>query len=221
MNPLRTAQRILIVDDHVIIRRGLRNLITARLSGMVVEDVATLAAMDFLLARGPEPDLMLLDLQLSDGNAMDRLPDLHKVYPGLRMLIYSMNSERLYGQRVLALGCAGFLSKNATEDEVMRAIQLVLHGGSYIGYETELRILDQMRDKDPKSPSDPFERLSGREMRVLNELLAGAGVKEISTRMGLGISTVATYKARLFDKLGVTNLMDLQTLARAHKHYHP
>lgn len=209
---------ILILDDHVIIRRGLRNLIGARMAGVKVDDVATLEALDERLNTPPLPDLMVLDLQLTDGNAMERLEDLRTVYPSVKILIYSMSPERIYAQRVLGLGCSGYLNKESSEDEVIRAIERVLTGEAYVGNETELRLIEQGKEGDPSADADPFVRLSGRELRVLNELLDGVGVKEMAKRMGLGISTVATYKARLFEKLGIENLLQLQTLAQAHRY---
>jgi DNA-binding NarL/FixJ family response regulator len=205
----------MVVDDHVIIRRGLRNLITSRISGAEVVDAPDLEMLLQELAKEDPPTIVILDLQLPDGNALDRLQELRAIYPRVRFLIYSMNLERIFGPRVLAMGCAGYLSKDSSEDEVIRALQIVQLGGTYIGTETEMRMLDKHGDVDKRSGSNPYERLSGRELRVLDELLSGIGVKEISVRMGLGISTVATYKARLFEKLGISNLMELQASARA------
>jgi two-component system, NarL family, invasion response regulator UvrY len=205
-------ERILILDDHVIIRRGLRNLITMKLPYVVVQDVATIRGLLALLSVEGPPNMLILDLQLSDGNAMEHIEEIRRGYPGMRILVYSMNPERLYAQRVLALGCAGYLNKEAPEDEVIRAIRLVLDGRTYIGHELEMQSLDRQGNTD----RSPFERLSKQELLVLDHILAGLGVKEISQRMGIGISTAATYKARLFEKLDVQNSLELQTLVNAH-----
>lgn len=209
--PARTGH-ILILDDHVIIRRGLRNLLSLKLPHVVVEDVPTIRDLFTRLRAAPLPQLLVLDLQLADGNAMEHIEEWRRTHPAMRLLVYSMNPERLYAQRLLALGCSGYLNKEASEEEVVRAIRTVLGGGIHIGFETELRMVD---GAVPLGAS-PFERLSGQEVIVLEHVLAGMGVKEISTHMGLGMSTVATYKARLFEKLGVANALELQTLANAH-----
>lgn len=206
------TDRILILDDHVIIRRGLRNLLTLRLPGLVVEDVSTLRGLFDYLRTSLQPDLLVLDLQLSDGNAMEHIVELRNGYPRMHLLVYSMNPERLYAQRVLAMGCSGYLSKEATEEEVINAIRKVLGGGTYVSMETRMRDLNH---GDAKSTS-PFERLSKQELLVLDHILNGRGVKEMGIRMGLSISTVATYKARLFEKLDVINALELQTLVNAH-----
>lgn len=216
MSSANLPARILIVDDHVIIRRGLRNLIAQRIPSVIVHDVPTLDSMIAALT-GPEAfALLVLDLQLSDGNAMERIELIRQRWPELRILVYSMNLERIYAQRVLALGCAGFLSKEADEDEVVKALQTVLKDGTYLGPDMENRLMDQGMQGRAANSKDPFDRLSGRELLVLDLLLDGEGVKSIAGKLDLGISTVATYKARLFEKLSVTNLMELQDKARAH-----
>ncbi|MBL7954348.1 MAG: response regulator transcription factor [Flavobacteriales bacterium] len=212
MSPHTPYARILILDDHVIIRRGLRNLITLKLPYLVVHDVATIRGLLALLSVEGPPTLLILDLQLSDGNAMEHIEDIRRAYPGMRILVYSMNPERLYAQRVIALGCAGYLNKEAPEDEVIKAIRHVLDGKVYIGHGLEMQSLDRGGTHE----RSPFERLSKQELLVLDHILAGLGVKEISQRMGIGISTAATYKARLFEKLDVQNALELQTLVNAH-----
>ncbi|MGV3636896.1 MAG: response regulator [Flavobacteriales bacterium] len=204
--------RILILDDHVIIRRGLRNLLTMRIPHVTVQDVATIRDLLVHLGASGPYNVLILDLQLSDGNAMEHIEGIRGSFPQMQILVYSMNPERLYAQRVMALGCAGYLSKEASEDEVVRAIRLVLEGRKYIGHGLEMQNLDRRGVEE----SSPFERLSKQELLVLDHVLAGLGVKEISQRMGIGISTAATYKARLFEKLDVQNPLELQTLVNAH-----
>lgn len=209
---------VLILDDHVIIRRGLRNLISSRMPLLIVEDCSSLETLMDRLSVPPLPDMIVLDLQLADGNAMERIDELITTYPSVRLLVYSMSPERIYAQRVLAMGCAGYVNKDSSEDEVIRAVQSVLAGGIHMGSELETRLMEQARLGGTELTTSPFDLLSGQELRVLNDLLAGIGVKEISTRMNLGVSTVATYKARLFEKLGVTNLMQMQALALVHRY---
>lgn len=215
------ARAITVVDDHTIIRRGLRNLISARIPNVTVKDLVGLDDLMLSLKHPPRPELLILDLQLNDGNAMDRIEELLLRYAPMRVLVYSMNPERIYAQRVIAMGCSGYLSKDASEDEVIKAVQVALDGGTYLSFESEMRQLELGGRPDGGPDRSPFDRLSGREIRVVDEMLTGAGVKEISVRMKIGITTVATYKARLFDKLGIDNAMELQALARAHGYRTP
>jgi two-component system invasion response regulator UvrY len=206
---------ILIADDHVIIRRGLRNLLQDQLRARSIEEAASIAELMKKLGSG-SPDLLVLDLQLGDGHALDVLEQVRADHPEMRVLVYTMSPEHIYAPRVLSMGGAGFLSKQASEEEVLRAVRLVLQGREYRSHEQELRQLDlQVPSADP---TDPFSGLSQRELRVMNELLRGATVKDIADLLDLRPTTVATYKARLFDKLGVSNLLDLQRIANLHGH---
>lgn len=206
----------LLADDHVIVRRGLRNLLYDQFHASNVDEVATCRELlDSLAVK--EPTLLVLDLQLTDGSSLDHLEQISQAHPNMRTLVYTMRSGKVYAQRVLALGAAGFLSKESSEEEVTRAIRHVLQGRPYLSGTEEEHL--QEKAKDTEAKANPFALLSDREMSVMDNMLAGLGVKDISMRLHLQPSTVATYKARIFDKLGVANLLDLQRLAQAHRHY--
>lgn len=208
--------RFLIADDHMIVRRGMQNLIHDQFKASAIKEVAS--NKDLLAMLGHwVPDLLVLDLQMTDGSSLDHLERICKAHPDMRVLVYSMRSEAVYAQRVMALGSVGFLSKESTEEEVVRAIRRVLQGKDYMSSRTEMHIME----KDPEVFRDPFVQLSDREVAVMEDLLEGKGVKEIASRLGVQPTTVATYKARLFDKLGVSNLIDLQALVVAHRESHP
>ncbi|MBS1570234.1 MAG: response regulator transcription factor [Bacteroidetes bacterium] len=204
----------LIADDHVIVRRGLRNLLHDQYHASDISEVATCKELLAVL-NARSFTLLLLDLQLTDGSTLDHLGKICEEHPEMKVLVYTMRSEEVYAQRVLALGGAGYLSKESNEEEVVRAIRQVLQGKEYVSTSIE----DHLQEKDESAKNNPLHLLSDRELGVMDDLLAGLGVKEISLRLGLQPSTVATYKARLFDKLGVTNLLDLQRLAKAHRHH--
>ncbi len=209
--------RVILADDHTIIRRGLRNLMMARYPHLTILDAESWNALDRLL-NVEQPDMVVLDLQLGDRNAMDSIAELRRRVPAMRILVYSMNPEHIYSDRVLGLGCAGYLTKESSEEEVMRAVDIVVRGGIYRSHGQEMRALDHGSTPMPEGGHDLFGRLSDRELLVMEKVLAGAGVKEIAAVMDLSPSTVATYKARLFDKLGVANLVELQRLTRAHQY---
>lgn len=215
MDP-QPARKFLVADDHMIVRRGLLDLIQDQFGASSIKEAATIKELHQVL-DGWVPDLLILDLQMTDGNALDHLERICKQHPGMRVLIYSMRSEAVYAQRVMALGSVGYLSKESSEEEVVRAIRRVLQGFEYLSPRTELKVMDLGAEQ----VRDPFQQLSDREIAVMEDLLEGKGVKEISVRLGVQPTTVATYKARLFDKLGVSNLIDLQALVVAHRESHP
>jgi len=155
-------------------------------------------------------DLVLLDLQLSDGNAIDEVRSISEAFPHARILVYSMTSESVFAPQAIARGAAGFVSKATDEVELAHALDHVLAGETYFSPELQQTMRTRRRERVPGANPDPFDDLSERELRVMTELLSGAGVKEIAGRLDLQPTTVATYKARLFDKLGVSNVLDLQ-----------
>lgn len=206
--------KFLIADDHMIVRRGLQNLLYDQFQTSEIKEASSCKDLLTVL-DGWEPELLILDLQMTDGSALDHLEGICARHPSMRVLVYSMRSEKLYAQRVLALGGVGYLSKESTEEEVVRAIRRVMQGMEYLSVTTELHMLQQVAGSEGRD--DPFSALSDREIGVMEDMLDGRGVKEIAQRLGVQPTTVATYKARLFDKLGVSNLLDLQSLVAMHR----
>jgi len=203
--------QVLIVDDHTIIRRGIKNMLLEHYPQVELVDVNSLAAARKALSTR-RFCVVILDLILGDGNAFERVAEWTHQYSQTRFLIYSMVPENLYAERVMALGCAGFVSKDGPEVELLDALERLRMGGTYMSEALQ----EARRKKDPKAASDPFLVLSNRELGVMQELLSGFGIKEISQRMDISPSTVATYKARLMDKLGVTSMTELHRLAEIH-----
>ncbi len=210
------SSTFLIADDHVIVRRGLRNLLHDRFHTSDIHEAATCQELlEKLGSMSPQPQLLVLDLQMTDGSALDHLEHICTEHPGMRVLVYSMRSEQVYAQRVIALGAAGFISKESDEEEVVRAIRLIMQGKGYLSTAVEEHLQSL---KGVEVCSDPFALLSHREIGVMEDLLEGLGTKAIAVRLGVQPSTVATYKSRLFEKLGISNILDLQRLVAAHRH---
>lgn len=204
-----SLKRIIIADDHAVIRTGLRYLLNSSFSDVDIAEVDSGTTLLKAL-ESSNCHYLILDLQLGDLHGLDVLPEIMSKYPGVSILIYSMSPEAIYGKRLLHMGggVKGFLSKQAEEETVLRALKLFLTGQPYIS--DDLRLL---LAHETESLSNPFDALSEREMTVLRFLLQGLRVKEISNRMNLKMSTVATYKVRLFEKLDVDNVADMQRLA--------
>lgn len=205
-----TERTILIADDHAIIRLGLKFMLDSQFSAFQADEVEDCKSLFEFLSRKNYSHL-ILDLQMQDCNSMNIFSQLRSQYPDLKILIYSMSPEEMFAKRLLRMGANGFLSKQSSESEVHKALDLFLLGR---GYASE-RLLEEIR-KDQASTvteQNPFDELSEREMLVVNNLLIGKGVKEIAGQLNLKSTTVATYKARIFDKLGVNNLVDLRNVA--------
>ena len=205
-----TERQILIADDHAIIRLGLKFMLDSQFSAFHADEVEDCKSLFEFLALKNYSHL-ILDLQMQDCNSMNIFSQLRNQYPDLKILIYSMSPEEMFVKRLLRMGAAGFLSKQSSESEVHRALDLFLVGRSYASD----KLQEELRkdEASPGLPQNPYDELSVREMLVVNNLLLGKGVKEIAGQLSLKSTTVATYKARIFDKLGVNNLVDLRNVA--------
>ncbi|MEO8148590.1 MAG: response regulator transcription factor [Bacteroidia bacterium] len=201
---------ILIADDHVIIRRGMKFLIDTHFGKFNIQETETTRGLMQLVKEHAFTHL-ILDMQLQDGNVLEVLDQLNKKYPSVLILIYTMSPEEIFGKRVLQLGARGFISKQSSEKEVLFALSLFFAGKKYISQKLHDSLMNTNSEKSESE--NPIESLSDREAIVLNYLLKGEGVKEIALRLEVKSNTVATFKARLFDKLGVSNLIDLRNLA--------
>ena len=203
----KTKYRILIADDHSVIRTGLRYLLDRILPKLAIEEADSCHGLHTVLATQSFTHL-ILDLQLGDCNSMEVIPTIVEQFPDLRILVYTMASEAAFAQRLVQIGVHGFLSKEADEEIARKALDAFLFRGAYLS--DELKLLTR---ENPDKPANPFDELSDREMTVLIYLLQGLRVKEISAKLDLRMSTIATYKVRIFEKLGVNNLADMQRLA--------
>ncbi|HYV94078.1 MAG TPA: response regulator transcription factor [Chitinophagales bacterium] len=202
---------ILLVDDHALIRRGMKYVINSNFSGCSIDEAEDGKGMIEQL-KSRHYTHLILDLQLPDCNVMNIFETIRNDFPDLPILIYTMSPEDIFGKRLLQMGAKGFLSKESNVKEVIKALNLFLLGRNYMS--AEMEELMKMEPAISYSTQNPFDDLSAREVAVAHNLLRGIGVKEIAGELDLKSSTVATYKARIFDKIGVNNLMDLRNMAQ-------
>lgn len=207
-------RKILIADDHAIIRLGMKFILDSQFNGCEVDEVEDSKGLFESLERKSYTHL-ILDLQLQDSHAINIFSSIRSQFPFLSILIYTMSSEEAFGKRLLQMGAAGFLSKQSNEAEVIKALHLFFLGRKYISSNLQEMLLKDAVRSDQKV--NPFEQLSEREVAVLHNLLQGKGVKEIAGALDLKSTTVATYKARIFDKLSISNLMDLRSMAELYQ----
>lgn len=206
-------KKILICDDHSIIRRGLKFILTNHFIEYEIAEVHSIKeAMIYIKIN--KPNFAILDLQLGDGNMIETLPTIIKLYPKIDILIFSMSNEEIYAKRILQIGAKGFLNKNADEDEVLRALKIFLSGKNYISQKMNDLIVHDLRSNSGKVNENPFTNLSNREIEVSRCLLEGVHVREISKHMNLHANTIVTYRHRLFEKLCIRSLVDLTNLAK-------
>jgi DNA-binding NarL/FixJ family response regulator len=196
--------RIIIADDHPIVRRGVHDILTESFKELDVVEVDTAGAM---FARMKETfDLVLLDLSLPDRNGLDCLGQLKKMHPQLPVLILSMHAEEHFAVRALKTGASGYLTKDKAADELVRAVKRIMSGGRYVSSELAEHLAAELTGEASKAP---HELLSDREFRVLRLIGAGKSVGEIAQELFLSVKTVSTYRARLLTKMQMRTNADL------------
>ena len=204
--------RILIVDDHEIVRRGLIQLLEEAFPQAEFGAAGDLASARASLP-GPPWDLLLLDINLPDGNGLDLIPELRGAgHPG-QVLVLSSYPEAEFAIRAFKLGAAGYLTKGSVVDEIVAAIRRILAGGKYVTATLAERLASEIGSAAPPAL---HETLSPRELAVLKMVASGRSIKEIAAALALSEKTIATYRARLGGKLGRSSNVDLARYAIRH-----
>ncbi len=210
INNQMSSPHILIADDHAVIRTGMKYLLARHFKDVVTAEADACSTLMSCLEKESFTHL-ILDMQLGDCNSLERIPEILSSYPNMLVMVYTMSPEAIYGKRLLQMGVLSFLSKEEEEETLITALTLFLEGRPYIS-ETLRSVMEQEQGRSRHS-ANPFDDLSEREMAVLRFMLQGLRVKEIVNRLDLKMSTVATYKVRIFEKLNVNNVADMHRLA--------
>lgn len=200
--------RVLLVDDHAIVRRGLRDVVR-ELHPDAMFDEADTAAAALALVSSRSWDLAIVDLSLPQRGGLDLLHDLHAHQSDLPVLIVSMHSEREYVVRAFRAGAAGYIPKTAAAEELPTAIRVVLDGHRYLQPALASDIVAELAGP----VADPVSALSDRELQVLRMIGAGKSVKQISNELSLSEKTISTYRTRLLAKLGFARTAELMRFA--------
>jgi len=198
-------QRILIVDDHPIVRQGLKQtLAEAAEIGEIVEAATPQEALD--LVRQREWDAVILDIGLPGRGGLEVLKDIKRERPRLPVLILSMHSEDQYAVRAVRAGAAGYLTKEAATENLITAVRKVVAGGRYVSPELAERLATELT-VDADRPL--HASLSDREFDVLRSIASGQTVGAIADRLSLSVKTVSTYRARILEKMHLKNNAEL------------
>lgn len=199
--------KILVVDDHAVVRQGIISILERSLpSAFVCDEAATAPEAEAKLSAG-HYDVVLLDLSMPGQSGLDLLGKLHGERPELRVLVVSMHPEEQYAVRALSLGAAGYLTKESAPAELVLAVNKVLAGGRYISSSLADRLAEYM--VSGKQSSLPHEVLSDRERQVLVMIGAGKVPKQIGAELGISEKTVSTYRSRILLKLELNSTTEL------------
>ncbi|MEB2773682.1 response regulator transcription factor [Algoriphagus sp. D3-2-R+10] len=201
-------RKFLVLDDHVIVRKGMDFLLKSRyLSSEVYHAGKMKEALKILTST--RIDLLFLDINIPDGKGVDMIPEIRKQNDMTKILIFSGLDEEQYALRYMTAGADGYINKMSDEEDIYHAIESVLNKGRYMSEKTKELLLEHMTKP---IQLNPLERLSGRELEVARLLAQGNGNLEISNRLNIGVSTVSTHKLRIFEKLNVKNTVALSKL---------
>ncbi|MCW1924760.1 response regulator transcription factor [Luteolibacter arcticus] len=203
---------ILIVDDHELVRRGVRGLLLDEYpAAWVVEAASASDALETI--EGMDCDLALVDINLSGRDGLELLVDLKRLYPSLPVLMVSAHTEEEFAIRALKLGAAGYVSKQSAADVLVSAVKKVLAGGRHISSVVAERLA---RAAAEGWEGEPHEALSHRELQVLKRIAEGRSIKEIAAELALSEKTIATYRSRISEKLQLSSNVELTRYALLH-----
>lgn len=200
--------RILIVDDHPIVRQGLRMLIEAQ-PRLAVCGEAARSDQALQLCGELRPDLVIVDLSLEDGNGVELVRELAAVDPRPQILVCSMHDERLFAERVLRAGAGGYLSKLAPPTAVIDAIERVAAGGVYLSQDLAEGSPGRASAAGEETPLAGLQTLSDRELQVFELIGRGITTRRIAENLGLSPKTIETYRENIKHKLGLANAVEL------------
>lgn len=210
--------KILIIDDHFLVRNSLKFML-----GNAYGDIVCIEADNYYNAQphfaDSEIQLIILDIDIPGGIGTGMVTEIRRRNDNVRILVCSAGDEELLAMDYVMAGADGYVAKSAEEEEAVKAVSMVLQGKRYVSPAIQTQILDALAGKNSSGPQATM-RLSNREKQVLDLLLEGKWVKEIAATLNLQANTVSTFKTRLFTKLGVTNLFELAKKAKEQKQYY-
>ena len=200
--------RILIADDHAILRRGLKEILR-ELEGAVCDEAEN-AQQVLDQVQSQEWDVVILDITMQGRSGLDLLRDLKRLRPKLPVLVLSMHPEDQYGKRVLKAGASGYMNKESAAEELIKALRKVLAGGRYVSPALAEKLAFDLNE-DRGRPI--HEALSNREFEVLRMIASGKTVSQIAEELHLSVPTVSTYRARILEKMNMTTTAELMHYA--------
>jgi two-component system invasion response regulator UvrY len=198
--------KVLIVDDHAIVRRGLKELLTDEPDISVFEAGDAESASE--LIRKNSWDLIVLDLDLPGKSGLQLLDEVKRDPRSIPVLILSVYPEEQFGVRTLRAGAAGFMSKDSAAEDLVAAIRRILGGGKHIS-QTVAELLLSQANPDTDTPISPHEKLSDREFQILRLFGSGKTVSGIARELSISIPTVSTYRARILEKMELKTTAEL------------
>lgn len=206
-------KNILLVDDHAIIRTGLKIYIENIIPFSVIEEASD-GDTAFEKIKKKDYELLIMDVNMPGTDSFGLVSNIIALKPESKILMISMNAEEVYAKKYLKLGAKGYIGKDAPESEIKTAIDTVLNNKRYISSSLSQFLTEEALGN--KSPN-PFDSLSPQEFKIIQFIIRGESVGEISQKLNLHTSTIGTHKARIFKKLNCKNIIDIRALAKVYQ----
>jgi two-component system invasion response regulator UvrY len=201
--------RITIVDDHSIVRSGLVKILREESDMMILAETSGYAEL-FASLNVDCPDIILLDISLPGKNGLEILKEVKQHYPSVKVLMLSMHPEDRFAVRAIKAGASGYVTKESASDELVRAIRLVHGGGKFITPSLTEKLVNYFEIVGNKPE---HEKLSDRELQIMNMIACGKKVREIADELSLSPATIATYRARVLEKMKLRSNVELANYA--------
>ncbi|MBD8018644.1 response regulator [Kaistella pullorum] len=214
MKELKANVRIIVADDHGIVRMGLIQTVKRLLPDAIITEVEDFKSLYKVISK-EELDLAIMDVNMPNGTVQEAIDYIKNRQPNLKILIFSSQDEDLYAMRYLKMGAGGYLSKQSSSSVIETALTSMLTTGRYASEAVKEAMFFESVSGTKKT--SPVEVLSDRELQIANKLAEGLPLKEISNQLNLHSSTISTYKNRLFEKLKIKSIPELVEILRLYK----
>ncbi len=197
--------RVLIADDHPLIRIGLAEVLSAE-DEATIEQVGSIPEL-WLALEADLPDVLVLDLNMPGGNSLEAIPELTRIYPKLPILVLSIHPEQHAGVKAILAGASGYLNKGSAPEQLVNAVRHVATGNRYVSHALGAALADYLFQG--QTDKLPHTALSEREFTVLLKIAEGYTTAEIAKQLDLSPKTVGTYRARVLEKMGISTTAEL------------
>ena len=206
--------RLIVVDDHAIVRRGIVQVLSEHPDVQIVAEAHDYASLRAELKKHGEPDVLVMDVGLPGKNGIDILKALREDHPRLKVLMVSMYPEDQYAVRAFRAGAFGYLNKASAPEKLLEALSQVIAGKKYVTPEIAQALIENL--SAPEDTGSPHEKLSDREFQTLKMIASGKRLADIADALALSPKTVSVYRARILEKMGMSNNAELTHYAIKH-----
>ena len=199
--------RLIVVDDHAIVRRGIVQVLSEHPDVQIVAEAHDYASLRAELKKHGEPDVLVMDVGLPGKNGIDILKALREDHPRLKVLMVSMYPEDQYAVRAFRAGAFGYLNKASAPEKLLEALSQVIAGKKYVTPEIAQALIENL--SAPEDTGSPHEKLSDREFQTLKMIASGQRLADIANALALSPKTVSVYRARILEKMGMSSNAEL------------